>query len=243
MRTSGQIGVTILLVAGLGAVTYEADVAAIPPQPAAQSGGPSTVSSFPSDIDPESRNRLPIARREDLNDLGRTLFDKVVDDVKTGRSLAGFQGPNGIVVHSPQIAETDLRKNDYLRFESPLGRRHYEVAILVVARELNHQFEWTAHEPAALKAGVEPALIDIIKYKRPLTGVQPKDAALIRLGREVIGRRAVQSSTLAEALRLFGRKDLVDAVSIMAHYAGIAVLLDAFNQQLAPGQKPLLPAL
>jgi hypothetical protein len=53
----------------------------------------------------------------------------------------------------------------------------------------------------------------------------------------------VQSSTLAEALKQFGRKDLVDAVSTMAHYAGIAVLLDAFNQQLAPGQKPLLPAL
>jgi 4-carboxymuconolactone decarboxylase len=163
--------------------------------------------------------------------------------VKTGRSLAGFQGPNGIVLHSPQIAEMDLRKNDYLRFDSPLGRRHYEVAILVTARELNHQFEWTAHEPAALKAGVEPALIEIIKYKRSLTGVQPKDAALIQLGREVIGRRAVQSSTLAEALRLFGRKDLVDAVSVMAHYAGIAILLDAFNQQLAPGQKPLLPPL
>jgi 4-carboxymuconolactone decarboxylase len=243
MRTSGQFGVTILLVAGLGAVTHEAGVAAIPPQTAAQSGGASSVASFPSDIDPESRNRLPIARRDDLNDLGKSLFDKVVDDVKTGRSLAGFQGPNGIVLNSPQIAELDLRKNDYLRFESPLGRRHYEVVILVTARELNHQFEWTAHEPAALKAGVEPALIDIIKYKRPLTGVQPKDAALIQLGREVIGRRSVQSSTLAEALKQFGRKDLVDAVSTMAHYAGIAVLLDAFNQQLAPGQKPLLPAL
>ena len=243
MRTSGQVGVTILLVVGLGAVTYEADVAAIPPHPAAQSGGPATVSSFPSDIDPESRNRLPIARREELSNLGKTLFDKVVDDVKTGRSLAGFQGPNGIVLNSPQIAELDLRKNDYLRFESPLGRRHYEVAILVTARELNHQFEWTAHEPAALKAGVDQALIDIIKYKRPLTGVQPKDAALIQLGREVIGRRAVQPSTLAEALKHFGRKDLVDAVSTMAHYAGIAVLLDAFNQQLAPGQKPLLPPL
>ena len=243
MRTSGQLGATIMFIIALGAVLYERDVAAIPSQSATQSAGESAMSSFPSDIDPESRNRLPVARREDLNDLGRTLFDKVVDDVKTGRSLAGFQGPNGIVLHSPTIAQMDLRKNDYLRFESPLGRRHYEVAILVTARELNHQFEWTAHEPAALKAGVEPALIEIIKYKRPLTGVQPKDAALIQLGREVIGRRAVQASTLAEALRLFGRTDLVDAVSVMAHYAGIAVLLDAFNQQLAPGQKPLLPPL
>lgn len=113
----------------------------------------------------------------------------------------------------------------------------------MTARELNHQFEWAAHEPAALAAGVEPAVIEIIKYKRPLVGLQPKDAALIQLGREVFGRRAAEPATLAEALKLFGRQDLVDAVSVMGHYAGIAILLDAFNQQLAPGQKPLLPPL
>jgi 4-carboxymuconolactone decarboxylase len=115
------------------------------------------------------------------------------------------------------------------------------VAILATARELNHQFEWAAHEPAALAAGVEPAVIDIIKFRRPLVGLQPKDAALIQLGREVIGLRSVQSTTLADALALFGRQDLVDAVSVMGHYAGIAILLDAFDQQLALGQEPLLP--
>ena len=244
MRTSAQIGLTIFIVVGLGAATHEAGTTvATPLEPGARQAPAQAVPSYPSDIDPASRNRLPIAKREDLDDLGKTLFDKTTEDVKSGRSLAGFQGPNGITLHSPRIAEVDQRKNDYLRFESRLGRRHYEVAILVTARELTHQFEWAAHEPAALKAGVEPAVIDIIKNKRPLVGLQPKDAALIQLGREVIGLRSVQSATLAEALKLFGRQDLVDAVSVMAHYAGIAILLDAFNQQLAPGQKPMLPPL
>jgi 4-carboxymuconolactone decarboxylase len=244
MRTSVRIGLTLFLVVGLGAATHEAGTAlAKPSQSGAQPGAPPAVSSYPSDIDPVSRNRLPVVKREDLDDLGKTLFDKTTADVKSGRSLVGFQGPNGITLHSARVAESDQRKNDYLRFESRLGRRHYEVAILVTARELNHQFEWAAHEPAALAAGVEPAVIDIIKYRRPLVGLQPKDAALIQLGREVLGRRAAQPATLAEALKLFGRQDLVDAVSVMGHYAGIAILLDAFNQQLAPGQKPLLPPL
>ena len=244
MRTFVQIGLTIFIVVGLGAATHEAGTTvAIPSEPGAPQAASQTVSSYPSDIDPASRNRLPVVKREDLDDLGKTLFDKTTADVKSGRSLAGFQGPNGITLHSPRIAEVDQRKNDYLRFESRLGRRHYEVAILVTARELTHQFEWAAHEPAALKAGVEPAVIDIIKNKRSLVGLQPKDAALIQLGREVIGLRSVQSATLAEALKLFGRQDLVDAVSVMGHYAGIAILLDAFNQQLGPGQKPMLPPL
>lgn len=198
--------------------------------------------SYPTDIYPESRNRLPLIKRENLDELGKTLFDKTAADVRSGRSLAGFQGPNGITLYSPRLAESDQRKNDYLRFDSHLGRRFYELAILVTARELDQQFEWTAHEPAALRAGVEAAVIDVVKYRRPLAGLQPKDAAIIQLGRELVGLRSAQSSTLAAALRLFGPRDLVDAVSVIGHYSAIAVLLNAFDQQLAPGQKPLLPA-
>ena len=199
------------------------------------------ASARPRDIDPESRNRLPVVARESLDDVGKALFDKTTADAKSGRSLVGFQGPNGIGLHSPRVADSDQRKNDYLRFESPLGRRHYEIAVLVTARELDQQFEWSAHEPAALRAGVEPAVIDVVKFGRPLEGLQPKDAAIIQLGRELIGRHSVESSTFAEALRLFGAKDLVDVVSVMGHYSAIAALLNAFDQQLAPGQQPLLP--
>lgn len=196
----------------------------------------------PSDIDPDSRSRLPIVERDSLNELGQRLFDKTTEDVQTGRSLAGFQGPNGMVLHSPRVAEHDQLKNDYLRFESPVGRRHYELAVLVTARELDQQFEWTAHEPAALRAGLEPAVIDIVKYRRPIEGLQPKDASIIQLGRELIGGRSVESGTLAEALRLFGAPDLIDVVSVMGHYSAIAALLNAFDQQLPLGQEPLLPA-
>ena len=233
-----QIGLSGVFVFGLCAATYQVGrVSAQSAQPAPQQG----AAAYPRDIDPESRNRLPVVKRDELDALGKTLFDKTTADVKSGRSLAGFQGPNGITLHSSRVAEADQRKNDYLRFDSRLGRRHYEVAILVTARALNHQFEWAAHEPAALAAGVEPVIIDIIKNRRPLTGLSPKDAALIQLGREVMAFQTVRSETLAEALKQFGRQDLVDAVSVMGHYTGIAILLNAFDQQLAPGQKPLLP--
>ncbi len=204
----------------------------------AQTGG---SGGRPSDIDPGSRNRLPVVNRDRLDDRGRSLYDKNADDVRTGRSLAGFQGPNGIVLYSPQVADSDLRKNDYLRFESHLGRRAYEVAVLVTAREMNHQFEWAAHEPAAAKAGVPLRVIEAIKHRQPVAGLDRRDAVLIELGREIFAHRAARSETFAEALALFGPQDLVDAVSTMGHYAGIAVLLNAFDQQLAPGQTPLLP--
>jgi 4-carboxymuconolactone decarboxylase len=191
--------------------------------------------------DTGSGSRLPVVTRDSLDELGKTLYDKIDADARSGRSIAGFKGPYGIALYSPRVADADQRKNDYLRFDSSIGRRLYEVAVLVTARELNHQFEWTAHEPAALKAGVEQTVIDAIKFRRPLSGLQPKDAAIIQLGRELLRRQSVESKTFDDALKLFGPKELVDVVSVIGNYSAIAVLLNAFDQQLAPGQKPLLP--
>jgi 4-carboxymuconolactone decarboxylase len=134
-----------------------------------------------------------------------------------------------------------MRKNDYLRFDSSIGRRFYEIAVLVTARELDHQFEWSAHEPAALKAGVEQAIIDVIKYRRALGGLLAKDAAIVQVGRELLRGHSVKPETYADALKLFGPKELVDIVSVIGNYSAIAVLLNAFDQRLAPAQKPLLP--
>jgi 4-carboxymuconolactone decarboxylase len=227
---------------GLGMIAREAVVrlhaGSVTVDPAA---APAPAGQPSSAIDPGSGNRLPVARRDSLDQLGQTLYDKIDADAKSGRSLAGFKGPYGIALYSPRVADADQRKNDYLRFDSSIGRRLYEVAVLVTARELDHQFEWTAHEPAALKAGVEQSVIDVIKYRRPLAGLQPKDAAIIQVGRELLRRQSVESKTFADALKLFGPKDLVDVVSVVGNYSAIAILLNAFDQQLAPGQKPLLP--
>jgi 4-carboxymuconolactone decarboxylase len=192
-------------------------------------------------IDQGSGNRLPIAKRDSLDELGKTLYDKIDADARSGRSLAGFKGPYGIALYSPRVADADMRKNDYLRFDSSIGRRFYEIAVLVTARELDHQFEWSAHEPAALKAGVEQSVIDVIKYRRPLAGLQAKDAAIIQVGRELLRGHSVKPDTYADALKLFGAKELVDVVSVIGNYSAIAVLLNAFDQQLAPGQQALLP--
>ena len=116
-----------------------------------------------------------------------------------------------------------------------------ELTILVSAREMDSQFEWTAHELAGLKAGLEQTIIDIVKYRKPITGVGEKEAAIIQLGREALGKHNVGSDTFARALKLFGKQGLVNVVTLMSHYAATAALLTTFYQQLPPGQKPLLP--
>jgi 4-carboxymuconolactone decarboxylase len=204
---------------------------------APQASSQASARTLPPDIDPESLNRLPKVRREDLDDLGKKLYDAVGGDNR----LLGLDGPTGIRMHSPRVSEYMTMGNQYLRFGAGIEPRLMELAILVVARETDSQFEWTAHEPPALNAGLEQRIIDIVKHRRPLTELGEKEAAIIQLGREALGRRKVEPETFARARKLFGRQGVVNIVSLMSHYAATAMLLTTFDQQLRPGQQPLLP--
>ena len=220
-------------------VAMNAHLAAAQQQGGASSAAaePGSARALPPDIDPDSLNRLPRVRPEDLNDAGKKVYDAVAGD---GR-LLGLNGPIGIRMHSPRVSEYMTMGNRYLRFEAGIEPRLLELAILVVAREMDSQFEWAAHEPPALKAGLEQGLIDVVKHRLPVVGLGEKEAAIIKLGREALGQHKVEPETFARALRLFGRQGIVNIVSLMGHYSATAMLLTTFDQQLRPGQEALLP--
>src|ERR1700690_3540002 len=196
---------------------------------------------YPDDIDPESGCRLPLPRREELSPEAQLAYDRIA--APGSGNLRGLRGPGGIQLHSPELSRPARPPNRYLRFDSGLGGRVRELAILVTARELDSQFEWAAHEDEARREGVASELIDVIRYRRDPPEVTAADAVVIAPGREIFGARKVSSETYASALALFGRRKLVDLVALMGNYAATAALLTAFDMQLDPGAKPGLPEL
>lgn len=196
---------------------------------------------YPDDIDPDSGCRLPLPRREELEPEAQAIYDRLSST--GGETLRGLRGPGGIQLHSPALSLVSRPLNRYLRFESGLGGRVRELAILVTARELDSRFEWAAHEDEARREGVSAELIEIVRHRRALDGVAEADAVVIALGREIFGARRVSSPTFARSLAQFGRRKLVDLVALMGNYAATAALLTAFDMQLDPGTEPGLPAL
>jgi 4-carboxymuconolactone decarboxylase len=116
-----------------------------------------------------------------------------------------------------------------------------ELAILVTAREMDCVYVWTAHEPAAQKAGLQQQVIDVVKYRRPLTNVAEKDAVIVQLGREAFGKHKVSSDTFARAEKQFGKQQLVNIVALMGDYAATTLLLDVADQHVRPKDTALLP--
>src|SRR5262245_3236052 len=204
-----------------------------------QVGSPPTMGpSMSSDIDPQSGFRLPLPKREDLDEAGKAHYDRAT---APGASIAGLQGPTGIGLYSPKASAHARALNRYLRFEAGFAPRVREIAILTTAREMDSQFEWSAHEPEALKEGVEPRVIDVIKHRSTTAGLDETDATVIELGRQIFRDHKVTPETFANAKALFGPNKLVELVMLMGNYAGTAALLTAVDMQLHPGQKPLLP--
>jgi 4-carboxymuconolactone decarboxylase len=198
---------------------------------------------LPRDVHPASLSRLPLLERGELDEEGRTHYDAVVSP--ESRTLVGLRGPSGIWLHSPKLAGFLRAANRYLRFETALDRRLTELAILVTARELDNQFEWTAHEPAALAEGLDSTIIELVKRRRPVGRLGKRigkhEAVIIAFGRELFRKKKLSSATFARAVDLFGRRGVLELAALMGNYAMTAVILNTVDQQLHPGQKPLLP--
>jgi 4-carboxymuconolactone decarboxylase len=192
--------------------------------------------SRPSDIHPESLSRLPPVQRADLDDDGKRIWDAIAG---TGKTIPQT-GPAQVSMHSPHAAAPISALNQYLR-KTVAGSRYFELAALIAAREFDQQYEWSSHEPAGIRAGLEQSVIDVVKFNRELTGLTEKDATVIRLGRSLFRDHKVSSELWAKMVQLFGRQGAVEVTMIMADYAMAGFILTAVDQQLPPDRKPLLP--
>jgi 4-carboxymuconolactone decarboxylase len=191
----------------------------------------------PPDINPQSGSRLPLLKREDLDEAGKHAYDRATTP---GKTIVGLRGPAAIHLYSTKTVEAHTAANQYLRFQAGFDPKVREVAILTVAREMDSQFEWAAHEPEALKEGVPQQVIDAIKHRRSTDDLDEAYAAIIAFGRETFGAHKVSSATFARIKAVFDLHKLVDLVLLMGNYAGTAALLTAFDVQVPEG-KPLLP--
>jgi 4-carboxymuconolactone decarboxylase len=192
-------------------------------------------STLPSDIHPESLSRLPPLSRDSLDANGQRVWDALAG----GRGMPKT-GPAPVSMYSPGAAEPIQALNQYLR-KTVVGPRFFELSALLAAREFDQQYEWSGHEPAALRAGLEQSVIDVVKFNRDVTGLAEKDATVIRLARALFRDHKVSSQLWAKMVELFGRQGAIEIVATMGDYAMAGFMLTAVDQQLPPDRKALLP--
>src|SRR4051794_39587487 len=89
--------------------------------------------SLPSDVHPDSRNRLPLVRPEHSDEAARPASST------TGGNLAGVQSMRAVL-------DRYGYRGDVAQAASPLGAAFMQFVILAAAREHDQPYEWSLHE-------------------------------------------------------------------------------------------------
>jgi len=211
---------------------YKGTVALILVLLAAVPGAAQSAAKLPADLDPDSRARLPYLQRKDLDEKGQKIYDTL-----PGRSPEGvLRGPLAFAAYNPGVAAALHDLHDAAVQPGALNAHVRELAILVACRETNYNLEWNAHEAIGLKAGLDPKTIDIVRHNRALTGVEEKDAVVIRFGRQMLHDRKVDSATFAKAVEMFGRRGAMDMVAVMNTYAISGFFAIAVDEHMPAGR-------
>ena len=195
-------------------------------------------SKLPADLDPQSRARLPFLKKSNMDAKGQKIFDTLPgagkDDI--------LRGPLAYAAYNPAVAQALHDLHDAAVPGGTLDPHTRELAILVACRETNYNLEWNAHETIGLKAGLDAKLIDAIRYNRPLDGLNERDAAVIRFGRQLFHDKRVDSATFAKAAELWGKRGVMDMVAVMNTYAVSGYFAIAVDER-SPEGRPELPAV
>ena len=188
--------------------------------------------SLPPDIHPVTLSRLPPVTPEDLDAEGQRLL-------AARTNFTPGPGPTHVTIYSPRERDLGIPSGE----KSPVGSRYFQLAVLITAREIDQQYEWSAHEPAGLRQGLEQSVIAVVKYNRDVAGLSDKDATMITFGRLLYREHKVSSELWEKMVSHFGRQHTVQIMTIMGEYFRVGFMLNAVDQHLPPGRKPLLPPL
>ena len=124
--------------------------------PRSGASGAQTEATLPEDVHPDSRNRLP---------------------ARASTSPGAPMGAAAIRLHGSGVN---------VRLESALGRPLTELAILTTAREHDQPYEWSLHEMEAVAVGLDPAIIAVVRHRRPLTRLDDKEAIIVQVRPQVV---------------------------------------------------------
>jgi len=183
-----------------------------------------------------SASRLPLPRADSLSAGQRRVYEAIES------------GPRGTVpelfmalLHNAELADRVQSLGALLRYDTSLGPRLSELAILAVARHWSCQYEWHWHAPEAAKAGLPAAVIEAIGQRRPPPLAAPDEMAVYDFTCELQINRAVSDETYDRALALLGPAGVVELTALNGYYAMIAMTLNEHRVPLPEGAAPQLP--
>lgn len=182
--------------------------------------------------------RFPVLAPEAMTPAQKAVADRIVSGPR--KSLGG---PFNAWLRSPELADRLQQVGEHIRFGSSVPRKLNEFAILITARAWNAKFEWYAHYPLALQAGLAPAVAaELAQGQRP-SAMAADEAVVYDFCTELRRDKSVSDATYAAALRLLGEQGVVDLIALSGYYDLVSMTLNVARVETPPDGALPLPDL
>lgn len=149
-------------------------------------------------------------------------------------------GPWNVLLRSPELMGRVRGLSDYVRWNGALSPKQSEFVILITAREWSQPYEWNAHQPLALKGGLNPEIAKAVADGRRPHGMAEDEEILYDFATELLQNRSVSDATYTRMMAKFGEKAILDTIGLMGHYSLIAMVLNTARTPVPPGGPPML---
>jgi 4-carboxymuconolactone decarboxylase len=182
----------------------------------------------------------PVAAQDRMPPIPK---DKWSPELQKAASTRGaLVGPWIPLSRSPEVMGLMMDMRTHVAQRSLLSNALTEMAILIAAREWTQQFEWNAHEPLAVKAGLKPEIISAIREGRRPRQMSEQEEAIYDLCSELHRSRSVSDATYERAVKVLGGEDkVVEVVVLEGYYALLAMVMNTARTPIPEGRTPPLP--
>jgi 4-carboxymuconolactone decarboxylase len=162
----------------------------------------------------------------------------VADAIMTGpRKSIG--GPFNAWLRTPELADRLQKVGEYIRFNTSLDKRVNEMAIIMTAHAWGSQYEWYAHAPLAIKAGLDPAVVAAIGAGKKPDNMKDDEAIVWEFSTQLRRDHGVDDAIYARALEKFGEKGIMDLVAVNGYYDVVSMTLNV--ARVAPPAGEAMP--
>ena len=185
-----------------------------------------------------AQDRMPPIPTEKMTDAQK----KAVADYKALRNTELTGPPWTVLLRVPDLVVPSLQLRLHNQQNSALSPKLTEMAILIAARHLTNSYEFNAHHPLAVKAGLSADVIAAIADGRRPDRMAEDEAILHDFCLELLQNKGVSDGTYARALAKFGEAGVVEAAGLEGYYTFLAMVMNVARsptpanatQKLAP---------
>jgi 4-carboxymuconolactone decarboxylase len=182
-----------------------------------------------------AQTRMPELQPSQMTPDQKTMYDAIMAGPRHS-----IEGPFNAWLRSPQLGDRLQRVGEYLRFNTTIPHNLNEFAILITATEWKAGFEWFAHYPLAIKAGMEPAVLKDVQEGRRPANMTPDETLVYDYTTELQRQKQVSDAVYNGVVKRFGEQGAMDLTALVGYYNLVSMTLNVAEVQAPASAGPTL---